>query len=224
MYRLLQFLKARWEEIVWLGIWFPIITAAIFSGSVIVIVLSIVGGIASIMVLYLLVAQIEKLRRKKPTFGGEASTVPRKGLIFTVGLQTDTLAFCLQVQKPHYVGFLCSEQTLHIVDSLVVSHGISADRRHREVVDPRDIADVRAKTFFLIDWMLTQGPRAEDIAVDPTGGMTSMSLGAFSAAQERKVDCQYLLSSYDERNRPIEGTQRLIFITRYAEGLKEGRL
>lgn len=217
MYLFFQYLRRSWQEIVVLGIWLPVVTAAVFSGSIAVIVVSILGGLVSIPLLYFLIAQFNRLKRKQPTFGGEASTVPRKGLIFTVGLQTDTAAYCLEYQKPNFVGFLCSEQTMRTAKTLLASHSFSEDSCHQEIVDPHDVADVRAKTLFTIDWMLRKGLGTEDIAMDPTGGLTSMSLGALSAAQERAIDCQYLMSKYNEHNRPIRGTQRLVFISRYAE-------
>jgi hypothetical protein len=64
--------------------------------------------------------------------------------------------------------------------------------------------------------MIRHGLKPEEIALDPTGGMTPMSLGAFSVAQERQIDSQYVRSNYDDQNRPIRGSQELIFLSRYS--------
>ncbi len=212
--QLLHFLRSQWQEIVIPGIWIPIVIWAITTGNVPFIVFSLIGGALLIVALYSLVDKIRK--HHQPTFGGEASSIMRKGLIFTVGIQAETIEYALAGQHPQWLGFLCTEQTLGVADRLVASQQLLADRWHREIIDPGDIADVRVKTHSLIDWLVKQGLKTEEIAVDPTGGMTPMSLGAFSVAQERQIDSQYVRSRYNEQNRPIRGTQELIFLSRYS--------
>lgn len=212
MHRLFHFMRSRWEEILCTGVWLPIVTGALFTGNLVFLTLSLLGGGASLIALYSLVEKIKK--RRQPSFGGEASGIARKGLIFTVGHQTETIEYALGGQQPQWVGFLCTEQTIDVTDRLVRSLQLSADRWRREIVDPRDIADVRTKTQSLIDWLAKQGLKTEQIALDPTGGMTPMSLGAYSVAQERQIDSQYVRSRYDENNQPIRGTQELIFLSR----------
>ena len=212
--QLFRFLRSQWQEIVIPGIWIPIVITALTTGSIIFIVLSLIGGALVMVALYSLIDKIRK--RQQPTFGGEASGIPRKGLIFTVGHQAETIDYALQGQKPQWAGFLCTEQTLGVVDKLMASQQFPPDYWRREIVDPRDIADVRTKTHALLDWMIRHGLKPEEIALDPTGGMTPMSLGAFSVAQERQIDSQYVRSNYDDQNRPIRGSQELIFLSRYS--------
>lgn len=214
MHRLSHFLGSRWEEIVWMGVWIPIVTTAMVTGNIIFITLSLIGGAGSLIALYSLIDKMRK--RRQPTFGGEASGNSRKGLIFTVGLQVETIDYALQGQNPQWAGFLCTEQTLGVVDKLMAAQHFTPERWRREIVDPRDIADVRAKTHSLIDWLVKQGVKTNEIALDPTGGMTPMSLGAFSVAQEWHLDSQYVRSRYDDQNRPVRGTQELIFLSRYS--------
>lgn len=174
--------------------------------------LSVVGA-ASLLGLY---ALLDKLRRRRqPAFGGEASGVSRRAILFTVGLQTDTIDYALNGQHPDYVGFLCTDQSLSVVDKLLAEHVLPQERWRREIADARDIADVRAKTALLIDWLLRQGLIPESIVVDLTGGLTPMSLGAFSLAQERQIDSQYVRSRY-QGNRPVPGTQELVFVSHFS--------
>jgi hypothetical protein len=187
--QLFHFLRSQWQEIVIPGIWIPIVITAITTGDATFIIFSLIGGALLMVALYSLLDKLKK--RRQPTFGGEASGIPRKGLIFTVGHQAETIDYALQGQKPQWAGFLCTEQTLGVVDRLMASQQPPPDRWRREIVDPRDIVDVRAKTHSLIDWLVKQGLKPEEIALDPTGGMTPMSLGAFSVAQERQIDSQY---------------------------------
>jgi hypothetical protein len=214
MDQLFHFLRSQWQEIVIPGIWIPIVIWAITTGNVPFIVFSLIGGALLIVALYSLIDKVRK--RQQPAFDGEASGISRKGLIFTVGMQGDTIAYVLQGQQPQWADFLCTEQTLGVVDKLMASQQFPPERWRREIVDPRDIADVRAKTHSLIDWLVKQGLKTEEIALDPTGGMTPMSLGAYSVAQERQIDSQYVRSRYDEQNRPVRGTQELIFLSRYS--------
>jgi hypothetical protein len=214
MDQLFHFLRSQWQEIAIPGIWIPIVITAITTGDATFIILSLIGGALLMVALYSLLDKLKK--RWQPTFGGEASGIPRKGLIFTVGLQAETIDYALAGQNPQWAGFLCTEQTLGVVDRLMASQQFPPDHWRREIVDPRDIIDVRAKTHALLDWMIRQGLKLEEIALDPTGGMTPMSLGAFSVAQERQIDCQYVRSRYDEQNRPIRGSQELIFLSRYS--------
>lgn len=211
--QLFAFLQSRWEEIVIMGIWLPVVIMALTTG-IAPFIASLIGGALVIVALHSL---LDKLRqRRQPMFGGEASGITRKGLIFTVGHQAETIEYAFGGQQPQWVGFLCTEQTIDVADRLVRSLRLSPDRWRREIVDPRDIADVRTKTHSLIDWLVKQGLRTEQIALDPTGGMTPMSLGAYSVAQERQVDSQYVRSRYDENNQPIRGTQELIFLGRHS--------
>jgi hypothetical protein len=214
MRRLVQFVQAKWEEILIMGIWIPLIVAALSTTNPTMIVLSVGGGVASLFGLYALFDKLNR-RRRLPTFGGEASTTPRQAILFTMGLQADTMDYTIWGQQPEYVGFLCTEQTLSVVDGVISRHAFREGHWRREIVEPRDISDVRAKTNALLDWLLRQELAPERIVVDPTGGLTPMSLGAFSVAQERQIDSQYVRSQYQD-NRPVPGTQELVFLSRFS--------
>jgi len=45
--------------------------------------------------------------------------------------------------------------------------------------------------------------------------MTTMSVGAFSMADERKIDTQYIKSDFDDRNKPINNTREGVLVKRY---------
>jgi hypothetical protein len=122
--------------------------------------------------------------------------------------------YAIRGQMPEYVGFLCTEQSLPVIDGLISQHRLREGQWRREIVDARDIADVRAKTNLLIEWFLRQALASESIVVDLTGGLTPMSLGAFSVAQERQLDSQYVRSQY-RGNKPLPGTQELVFLSRF---------
>ncbi|MGH9890493.1 MAG: hypothetical protein ACREA0_00610 [bacterium] len=216
MHRLPHFLQSQWEQIVWTVVWIPLVLTALVAGDITFFILSFIGGGISLIALYSLIDKIRK--RRQPSFGGEASGIHRIGLIFTVGLQGDTITYVLRGQNPQWVGFLCTEQTLNVVETLVRDRGLKPDHWRREIVDPRDIDDIRTKTDLIFYWMLQKGLKTEKVALDPTGGMTPMSLGAYSVAQERQIDSQYVRSEYDEQNRPIPGSQELVFLSRYTPG------
>lgn len=213
MRRLVQFLRSKWEEILITGIWLPLVIGAFSTMEPTMIGLSVVGGVISLFGLYSLVDKLSR-RRRQPTFGGEASGIPRRASLFTVGLQTDTIDYAIAGQKPEYLGFLCTEDSLPLIEKLLSQYSFRPEQWRREIVDPHDVADVRAKTNLIIDWLLRQGLTPESIVVDPTGGLTPMSLGAFSVAQERQIDAQYVRSRY-QINRPVPGTQELIFLSHF---------
>jgi hypothetical protein len=213
MRHLAQFLQSKWEEILVTGIWVPLVLAAASTADPVMIALSLVGGAASLFGLYSLVDKLSQ-RRQLPKFGGEASKIPRRGNLFSVGLQTDTIDYAIKGQKPEYLAFLCTEESLPVLDKLIAQHALREGQWRREIVDARDITDIRAKTNLLIDWLLRQGLTSGDIVVDPTGGLTPMSLGVFSVAQERQIDSQYMRSRY-QSNRPIPGTQELVLLSHY---------
>jgi hypothetical protein len=64
--------------------------------------------------------------------------------------------------------------------------------------------------------MLRQGVSAKDVVVDLTAGTTTMSVAAFMAAQERRIDCQYIHSEFDRvKNERIKGSEKAILLTSY---------
>lgn len=211
MRRLVQFLRSKWEEILVTGIWLPLVLAAVLTTEPITITLSLVGGVS----LFGIYSLIDKLgRRREPSFGGEASGTLRRAILFTVGLQAETMDNPIRGQKPEHLVFLCIEQSLSVIERLISHHRFAPEHWRREIVAAEDIADVRVKTNVLIDWFLRQGLSSESIVANPTGDLTPMSLGAFSVAQERQIDSQYVRSQY-QGSQPISGTRELVFLSQF---------
>jgi hypothetical protein len=155
-------------------------------------------------------------RRQQPPLRGENTAFqhPRKWLIFTVGGQDDTLRISLNQQKPEFIGFICSDQTKDRADQLFKELGIDTDHYKVEVVDPRDIHEIRTKTGLILDWLAKRGLQLADIAVDITGGTKAMSVGMFLVAEERQVDSQYIFCrQYDVNNRCVNGTQEALLLS-----------
>lgn len=193
------------------------------------LILKIVGGestenflkiiVGSVIVLILIVVAVKLILMTIPqgTIGeGEAFSVQRKGLIYTSGKQTDTIRLSLEKQRPVYVGFLCTKVSEPYIDELIRAMGFDEDKYSKKIVDQQNIVEIRTETKLIIDWMLSENMQNNDVAVDVTGGMTTMSVGAFSMAEELKIDTQYIKSDFDENNKPIKNTQIGVFVRRYA--------
>jgi uncharacterized protein (DUF2062 family) len=58
--QLFRFLRSQWQEIVIPGIWIPIVITALTTGSIIFIVLSLIGGALVMVALYSLIDKIQK--------------------------------------------------------------------------------------------------------------------------------------------------------------------
>jgi hypothetical protein len=176
--------------------------------------------IGSILVLIFIVVVIKVVLSK---FAEQGSVEPspafeilRKGVIYTAGKQTDTIRFSLDNQKPQYIGFLCSKMSESYVEELMRAMGFDENNYQLKPVDPQNVVENRTETQLLVSWMLSIGLRSSDIVIDVTGGMTTMSVGAFSMADELKIDTQYIKSDFDENNKPIKNTQRGVFVKRFS--------
>ena len=82
---------------------------------------------------------------------------------------------------------------------------------------PDDPADARRRTAEAIGTLRAEG--SERIAVDLTGGKTTMSLGAFIAAEEAGVASIYVTAEYDAEGQPIEKSARILCIARPESGI-----
>ena len=140
------------------------------------------------------------------------SRFPRKGLIFTTGGQDDTLRISLRHQKPDFVAFICSNETKDKADKLLTEFGFDIEHHKIELVDPRDIDDIRIKTETSYNWMKKNGVNDADIAIDITGGTKPMSLGAFLVAEGKQVDSQYIFCHKYENNKCVDGTQEALLL------------
>jgi len=174
------------------------------------------GGILVMVLIYMLAERIARRPRRRHVGENVAFKLPRRGIIFTVGRQVETITFALDRQQPELVGLICTDATEDFADAVIERMG-NTDRTRKRLVDPQNIREIRNTTDALIDWLLERGLSPREIVVDVTGGMTTMSVGVFSAADERRIDSQYIKSDFDERNRPIPGTQEGVFVVRYSD-------
>lgn len=175
--------------------------------------------IGSILVLIIIVIAIKIVIAKFFRVGivgeSEAFKVQRRGIIYTVGMQTDTIKFSLENQKPTFTGFLCSKASEPFVNELIKITSVDENKYNKKIIEPQNIVEIRTETNLIIDWMLANGLKPSDIAVDVTGGMTTVSVSAFSIADELNIDTQYIKSEFDDKNKPIKGTQQGVFVKRY---------
>jgi len=216
-----NYFKSQWESVLITVIWLPTILTVLMSGYIIFGIVLTLIGLLVLWIIYSLIEkfkklELEKLEKMQPTFGGSASNIKRKGIIFTVGKQVDTISYSIKGLSPSCIGFICTKETFNIINPATFLANYNVDSLKYEIVDPIDINDIRTKTKIIIDWMLKNGLENKDIALDPTGGLTSMSLGAYSAAYERQIDAQYVLSDFDNNNKPIPNTQKLMLLSSYS--------
>jgi hypothetical protein len=208
------FFRTRWVELLIAGVWLQSVISAAFTGSLALLAITTLGGLALLALIFWLVGRVRG--RRRPDYGpNEAFVVPRRALICTVGKQKETALFSLSRQRPEWLGLICTRQSEDVAGEIEAASELDAQHVRKEIVDPWSVAEVRAKTAFLLDWLARHGVPPAEVAVDITGGTSIMTASAFSMACERQVDCQYVRSEYDADNRPIRGTQRGVFVTRY---------
>lgn len=213
MHTLRQFLRQRWPELLIAGVWLQSIVSAAFTGRWDLLALASLGGLVLLVVIFWLVERLS--RPKRPSREeSEAFQVPRKGLVLLVGFQKDSLTYLIRNQKPLWIGLLCSRQTEQIADELAAESGLDPDHVQKEIADAWSVMDVREKAVALVNWLRRRGLSQADLVVDITGGTAIMSVGAFSVAEEQRIDTQYVRSEYQD-NRPIPGTQRALFVSRF---------
>lgn len=217
MATLLWHLKSKWQELLISSIWLPVVVTVAFTGNWVATGVTLVLGAVSIGLICGCLEWVGR-RRQGPARGGNAD-LPRKAIVFTVGRQSETILFSIRRQKPSFLGFLCTKDTVSVANDLLPQlDGIPEENVRIETCEPSAIDDIRLKTGHILDWLLEAGKglAEEYLVLDPTGGLTTMSLGAFTVAEERGIDSQYVRSDFDEFNRPKPGTQRLVFISRHS--------
>ncbi len=217
---LVRFFRSRWEEVVIIGIVLPIFGASLFTFNPTIIIVVGLGELILLVALFSVVASVQAQRVQPARGENVAFKIPRRGVVFTVGLQEWTLRFALENQKPAWVGFLCTAESEQIANQLIAEFNLPDDRVKRELVDAWNIREVRAKTEFILNWMERQGVSPSEMAVDVTGGSKTLSVGAFSVAEERRVDSQYVRSEFQD-NKPKRETQEAILISRFSKGTVE---
>ncbi|MBX2990251.1 MAG: hypothetical protein KF749_03675 [Bacteroidetes bacterium] len=172
----------------------------------------------SITMLFLIAWGIQvvlRFRMRRSTLdGSEAFAIHRKGVIYTVGKSKDLLLASYERQRPEYVGFLCTKESEARAMDTVNEFGISVEHWDKQEVDPWDIKSVHASTGKLLQFMEGKKLSHEESVLDLTGGLTTLSIDAFKAAEEHGVDTQYIRSEYDTNGKRISGTEVAILLTR----------
>jgi hypothetical protein len=218
MTQLMTFLRNRWDEILITCVYLNAVVASIFTWDVTKVLQVSLGGLALLAVIFTVRWLVQK--RQTPMRGQNlAFQIPRGGLIFTVGLQPETIRLAVKHQKPKYFGFICTARSEPVVSQLKEELSCNDENCNVKIVNSNDIKDVRTETGLIIDWMTSKGLKTSEIAADITGGTTTMSVGVFSMTEERHVYSQYIFCrQYDEKNRCVNGTQEAVLVSRYASG------
>lgn len=217
MTQLDHFFRFHWKEIVVVNIFPQCVIAAIYSFKLSVVLSTVFVGLALVALVFGLARILA--RRELPMRGDAvAFQVPRRGLIFTVGMQPHTIRMALEHHKPDFLAFICSSKSEDMADELADEFKYDKDHVKKEIVDPQNIKEIRTKTGLILEWFAEKGLETDEVAVDITGGMTTMSVAVFSVTEERKVDSQYIRSQYNEKNQYIDGTQEAVFVSRYSKG------
>lgn len=191
-------------------------------------VLIITGGLVLALVVgYALIAWLRSVVRSQTARPrsidvgqDEAFTVPRAGIVYTLGGQTATLDYSFKNQMPQRVGLVCAEEPelRGIAEAWAAKCGLAPGGVR--VWPVSNVANVQASADgaeALARWMLNDlGLPASDVVIDVTGGKKTMSIGAFLAADKLGLDTQYVSSDFDAKNVPIPGTQEEVLVRRHA--------
>ena len=222
MHQLKVFMREKFLEIIIIAIVIQLLTntlSNIFGDRPLAIVL-----IALILFISVfgIMAISERLRSKRRVIGEDiALKMNRRGIIFTIGLNSHNsngpVTKVINTLKPELLGFIGTNSTekARVVESLIQSFGLKPEQYRSKTVDPTNIKEIKDDTAHLIDWMQSQGLSSEEIVIDLTGGTAVMSVAAFMATDERKIDAQYIFSEYRE-NKPIEGSQKALLVSHFS--------
>jgi hypothetical protein len=135
-------------------------------------------------------------RNRFPSIGGRPEHTRWQGLIFTVSRANVPIWVIEQVQ-PEMIGLLITDSSQSEGEAIRARSGLPRDRVVKRHIDnPDDPFEVKQKTKELIAAM--QERQVDAIAVDITGGKTTMSLGAFMAAEEAAADTLYVTANYKD--------------------------
>lgn len=181
-----------------------------FNPSILLVVL-----LAEAAILAAVYVALKIRGRQKTPMRGENTAFQhrRRGLIFTVGGQDDTVRISLAQQNPEFIGFICTDRTRERGYQLLKELGIDADHYKLEEVDPLSIHEIRIKAELILEWMEKKGLEKEDIAIDITGGTKTMTIGAFSVSEEKEIDSQYIFCREYLNNKCVNGTQVALLIS-----------
>ncbi|MBI3013668.1 MAG: hypothetical protein HYY65_01080 [Candidatus Tectomicrobia bacterium] len=216
------FFREKWLEIAIVAICFQLITNAVSvllgNRPEVIVLLAL-----AILLLVAVVASGADMIRSHRALVGEALAldIPRRGVIFTVGLRSheddSTVLKVFRALRPEFCGFLGTNRTERerVVEGIVEKVGLGLDRYKMISVDPTNLRSIRDDIAHLIRWLQSKGLDERAMVVDLTGGTAIMSVAALMAADDLRVDSQYIASEFDANNKPIPGTQRALVVTSY---------
>lgn len=215
------FFKDKWLEIavIAIGIQLIINAVSVFLGNR--PLLTIFTAIGLILLIVLVTSAYDIMKTRNKIIGGGVDfNVKRRGIIFTIGLKShdanSTVMKVIKQLSPEYCGFLGTEKTFEagIGRTIAKNVGLKEDFYREKAADPTNIKEIKDDTMHLIQWMIGKGLSKRDIVVDITGGTAIMSVATYIAADENKIDTQYIYSDYRD-NKPVEGSQKGLTVSKY---------
>ena len=147
----------------------------------------------------------------------------KRGIIFTVGYRSaedNSIIYPVcQRMKPEFIGFIETADTRkkEVIDQIAEKLSLKDSNFKRVEVDPIDVVEIQKSTSILIDWMKRKGLSRQDILLDLTAGLATMSVASFISADEASVDMQYVFSTVYKDNKPVDDTQKAVLIREYAD-------
>jgi len=225
MHTLRNFFRDRLLEIVIVGIGLQCLIGAIllfFENRPFLLMLI---AISLILLAGLVTAASDIVKTRKKIIGDVFDPkMKRKGVIFTLGLKShDVKSPAMKVIRqlsPQYCGFIGTKKTFdaNIGRTIAQAADLKEDFYREKEVYPANIKEIKEDTVHLIQWMLDEGLSRSDIVVDITGGTAIVSLAAYMAADEYRIDTQYIYSEEYRDNQPVDGSQKAILVSRYEQG------
>ena len=208
------FLRIHWLKVLVTYVLVPSSINAIYSLNPIILMWTFAIELGLVIITIIAVALYNK-RRLSSHSRNEAFDIPRKGMAFTVGKQLNTIRFAIENQNPKYIGLICSGESADAKKLLKEELGFDDEHMMKKEVDPKNIEDIRAMATSILNWLKSNDLQDSEIAVDITGGMTTMSDGVFDVFEEHKIDSQYIFSRY-ENNRVILDTKDAILFSQHS--------
>jgi hypothetical protein len=204
----------------WIGFIFGIVPALVGNYPSTLVVIALVFGF--LLLIYFWIRAVRQSHDNLTLGEIIAFKKARRGVIFTVGLRSaekgSVIYLVHEALQPEYIGFLRTPQTESVVKEIIGKLNLQAGTYKTEAWEITEIGEGKTKTSLVIDWMRKQGLRESDMVLDITGGTATMSVAAFIAAQERRIDCQYIQSRYDEtKNVYIKESQKPVLVTNYSD-------
>ena len=125
------------------------------------------------------------------------------GLVFTLS-NIDTPQWVIKTRKPRYIALISSKQSHKNAEQVeAYAQQLGIEVMNKVILnDPDNLQEIQHETQHLIKGLQKQG--CEKIAVDITGGKTTMSLGAFMAAEEARLTSLYVSSQYDKTLKQVD--------------------